>query len=165
MKCFAFGQPFYGGKKHRISAEVFSPPPTKKSILTVSGEWNGLMTSKCSQTGKTQVFVDTKAIPIIKKQVKPIGHQEEYESRYLWKEVTAALKKQDVSAATTAKYAVEQRQRELVKERQEKGVKWDNKVIHNSFLISILINCLFGEQVFHSLGENWNYNNPLTKRK
>ncbi|CAG2100377.1 unnamed protein product [Medioppia subpectinata] len=139
-------KPFYGGKKHRVSAEVFSPPPTKKSIVTVSGEWNGLMQAKWTQSGKSEVFVDTKTIRIIKKQVKPIGQQEVYESRNLWKEVTAALKKQDVSAATSAKFNVEQNQRELVKERQEKGVKWDNRV-------------------FHSLGENWNYNNPLTTRK
>ncbi|CAG2183217.1 unnamed protein product, partial [Oppiella nova] len=41
---------------------------------------------------------------------------------------------------------IEQKQRELVKERQEKGTKWDNRV-------------------FHSLGDNWHYNSPLTTRK
>ena len=38
-------QPFYGGKKHKISAEVFSPGE-KKPFLTVEGEWNGIMTAK-----------------------------------------------------------------------------------------------------------------------
>ncbi|XP_054162593.1 oxysterol-binding protein-related protein 9-like isoform X2 [Oppia nitens] len=139
-------KPFYGGKKHRINAEVFSPPPTKKSIVNVSGEWNGLMTAKWTQSGKSEVFIDTKAIRIIKKQVNPIGDQESYESRNLWKEVTAALKQHDVIAATNAKFNVEQTQRQLVKERQEKSTKWENRV-------------------FHSLGDNWNYNNPLTARK
>ena len=94
------------------------------------------MTAKWTQNGKTEVFVDTKAIPIIKKQVKPIGQQEEFESRNLWKEVTAALKAQDVSAATTAKFNVEQKQRELVKERQEKGSKWDNRVCLDQKILS-----------------------------
>jgi hypothetical protein len=108
---------------------VFSPPPTKKSILTVSGEWNGLMQAKWTNSGKTEVFIDTKTIPIIKKQVNPISQQEDFESRNLWKDVTAALLQQDVSAATSAKFTIEQKQRELVKERTEKGTKWENRVL------------------------------------
>lgn len=38
-------KPFYGGKKHRITAEVFGPK-TKKAFLTISGEWNGSMEAK-----------------------------------------------------------------------------------------------------------------------
>ena len=38
-------QPFYGGKKHRVSAEVFNPGE-KKAFLSVDGEWNGCMTAK-----------------------------------------------------------------------------------------------------------------------
>lgn len=121
-------QPFYGGKKHRITGEVFGPPPTRKCVLTVTGEWNGVMHAKWANSAKTEVFVDTKELPIITKQVKPISQQENYESRHLWKDVTFALKMQNVNAATAAKFAIEQRQRELVKERLEKGNKWENRV-------------------------------------
>lgn len=38
-------KPFYGGKKHRITAEVFGPK-TKKSFLSITGEWNGSMEAK-----------------------------------------------------------------------------------------------------------------------
>lgn len=38
-------KPFYGGKKHRISSEVFSPHE-KKPFLTINGEWNGVMEAK-----------------------------------------------------------------------------------------------------------------------
>lgn len=124
ITCF---QPFYGGKKHRISAEVFSPPPSKKTVLTVSGEWNGVMTAKWAN-GRSEVFVDTKTMPIISKQVKSISQQDEFESRQLWKHVTYALKHQDVNGATSAKFAIEQQQRDLVKERQEKSAKWENRV-------------------------------------
>lgn len=44
-KCCSIFQPFYGGKKHRISAEVFSPGE-RKPFLTVDGEWNGVMMAK-----------------------------------------------------------------------------------------------------------------------
>lgn len=38
-------KPFYGGKKHRISGEVFQPGD-KKPFLSISGEWNGSMHAK-----------------------------------------------------------------------------------------------------------------------
>jgi len=38
-------KPFYGGKKHRIVAEVFQPND-KKPFLSVSGEWVGRMEAK-----------------------------------------------------------------------------------------------------------------------
>lgn len=78
--------------------------------------------------GQMEMFVDTKKMPIIRKQVKPIAEQEEFESRRLWKEVTAALKEQNVAAATAGKTLIEQKQRELVKERAVKGVQWQNRV-------------------------------------
>lgn len=87
--------------------------------------------------GYTEMFVNTKEMQPIRKQVKPIAEQEEFESRRLWKEVTAALKDQNVSAATANKSLIEQRQRELVKERAEKGVKWQNRVMSFSFLFSL----------------------------
>ena len=122
-------QPFYGGKKHRITAEVFGPPPTKKSIVTINGEWNGQMQAKWAN-GKSELFIDTKALSIIKKQVSPISEQDEFESRNHWKVVTAALKRQDVNEATAAKYAIEQNQRNLAKDREEKSIKWQNRVCH-----------------------------------
>lgn len=79
-------------------------------------------------SSKSELFVDTKTLPIIKKQVKSINEQEEFESRNLWKYVTLALKRQDVLEASKAKYSVEQRQRDLVKERQSQGIKWKNRV-------------------------------------
>lgn len=38
-------KPFYGGKKHKISSEVFSPND-KKPFLTITGEWNGIMEAR-----------------------------------------------------------------------------------------------------------------------
>uniref|UniRef100_A0A8B9GYJ2 Oxysterol-binding protein n=1 Tax=Astyanax mexicanus TaxID=7994 RepID=A0A8B9GYJ2_ASTMX len=38
-------KPFYGGKKHRITAEIFGPND-KKSFCSIEGEWNGVMYAK-----------------------------------------------------------------------------------------------------------------------
>lgn len=136
-------KPFYGGKKHRITAEVFQPAE-KKPFLSIAGEWNGVMQAKWAN-GMTEVFVDTKSIPIIKKRVKPLVEQELYESRKLWRNVTTALRLRNVEVATEAKFSLEQHQREEAKERLANGLKWETRV-------------------FHEFGENWVYDRCLQKR-
>ena len=42
---YNFFQPFYGGKKHKIIADVYNPNE-KKPFLTIDGEWNGRMMAK-----------------------------------------------------------------------------------------------------------------------
>ncbi len=47
----------------------------------------------------------------------------------LWKDVTYYLKSKQLDKATESKSFLEQRQREGAKERTEKSVKWQTKVI------------------------------------
>ncbi|GAB6026568.1 hypothetical protein CHUAL_012984 [Chamberlinius hualienensis] len=136
-------KPFYGGKKHRLSADVFGPNE-KKPFLNVTGEWNGVMTGKWTD-GRSEVFVDTTRISVIKKKVCPVSEQEPNESRRLWKDVTVGLKYRYIEQATKAKYQLEQRQRMEALERKEKGVAWETKI-------------------FNEAGDGWIYNNPLQKR-
>uniref|UniRef100_A0A8C2V1L1 Oxysterol-binding protein n=1 Tax=Chinchilla lanigera TaxID=34839 RepID=A0A8C2V1L1_CHILA len=136
-------KPFYGGKKHRITAEIFSPND-KKSFCSIEGEWNGIMYAKYA-TGENTVFVDTKKLPIIKKKVRKLEDQNEYESRCLWKDVTFNLKIRDIDAATEAKHRLEERQRAEARERKEKEIQWETRL-------------------FHEDGECWVYDEPLLKR-
>ncbi|XP_004364608.2 oxysterol binding protein [Capsaspora owczarzaki ATCC 30864] len=120
-------KPTFGGKPHQVSAEVMhvsSPKP----IIKLSGEWNGVISSKNMATGQTSVFLNTKVMSIIKKQVTPVSSQNEFESRRLWKDVTEALKSRQVDAATVAKAKLEDRQRAEAKERKERGVEWRTKL-------------------------------------
>lgn len=85
-------KPFYGGKKNRISAEIYAPNE-KKSFCSITGEWNGVMEAKWNDgSKKTEVFIDVNAIPIHKKNVRPVMEQQENESRRIWREVTLGLK-------------------------------------------------------------------------
>ncbi|XP_076338053.1 oxysterol-binding protein-related protein 9 isoform X1 [Tachypleus tridentatus] len=136
-------KPFYGGKKHRITAEVFQPND-RKPFMSVAGEWNGIMHAKWA-SGETEVFVDTRKIPIIRKRVKNIDEQELYESRRLWVDVTRGLKFHHVDAATEAKFSLEQQQRDEARARKETGSKWETRF-------------------FHEVGEHWVYDHPLQKR-
>ncbi|XP_072173364.1 oxysterol-binding protein-related protein 9-like [Diadema setosum] len=137
-------KPFYGGKKHRIVAEV-QHVSDRKPFLTVEGEWNGVMTSR-TPSGETEVFVDTKEMKVNRKRVRPIESQDEYESRRLWHKVTQSLKTQDIESATDAKHFLEERQRREAKERLAESRKWDTKL-------------------FHEDGECWIYDRPLLQRQ
>ncbi|XP_050695800.1 oxysterol-binding protein-related protein 9-like isoform X2 [Eriocheir sinensis] len=137
-------KPFYGGKKHRISAEVFSPGE-RKPFLTVDGEWNGAMVSRSRDSQDAVPFVDTQGMATVKKNVKPIAEQTVNESRFMWKEVTAGLKFNQIDEATNAKYALEQKQREEAKYRKENGLEWETKL-------------------FDLVADNWVYREPLLKR-
>ncbi|CAG2197173.1 ORP9_10_11 [Mytilus edulis] len=106
--------PFYGGKKHKVTAEIFEPNE-KKPIVSIDGEWNGIMYAKYS-TGMNEL--------------KPTDQQTEFESRRLWKEVTYNLKNKFIEEATNHKQRLEQRQRNEAKERKEKGLKVETKCFH-----------------------------------
>ncbi|XP_064415871.1 oxysterol-binding protein-related protein 9 isoform X5 [Latimeria chalumnae] len=136
-------KPFYGGKKHRVTAEIFSPND-KKPFCSVEGEWNGVMYAKWT-TGENTLFIDTKKMATIKKKVRKLEDQEEFESRRLWKDVTYNLKIRDIDAATEAKHRLEERQRAEARERKEKEMQWETRL-------------------FHEDGECWVYDEPLLKR-
>uniref|UniRef100_A0A7N8XUW5 Oxysterol-binding protein n=1 Tax=Mastacembelus armatus TaxID=205130 RepID=A0A7N8XUW5_9TELE len=136
-------KPFYGGKKHRITAEIFAPND-KKSFCSIEGEWNGVMYAKWA-TGENTVFTDTKRIGIIKKKVRKLEDQLEYESRRLWKDVTLNLKLKDIDAATEAKHRLEEKQRAEARQRKENEQQWETRL-------------------FHEDGECWVYDEPLLKR-
>jgi len=137
-------KPFYGGKKHRITAEAFAPNE-KKPFLSIAGEWNGTMDAKWSD-GRTEQFANVNALDIIQKVVRPIEFQSDNESRKLWKEVTAGLRLNNVTRATNAKFSLEQRQRVEAQKRKETSVPWETKL-------------------FKPCEEDgWYYVNPLSKR-
>ncbi|XP_064386753.1 oxysterol-binding protein-related protein 9-like [Halichondria panicea] len=137
-------KPFYGGKKHRVTADCYHVTE-KKPFLKVDGEWNGIMHST-HPNGDQEVFFDTFTTPTIRKKIKRLGNQEEKESRRIWRHVTESLAGKDVEAATDAKHTIEEQQRADVRERKENGVEWEQKY-------------------FHLEGENWVYNTPLDKRR
>uniref|UniRef100_A0AAQ5ZAM7 Oxysterol-binding protein n=1 Tax=Amphiprion ocellaris TaxID=80972 RepID=A0AAQ5ZAM7_AMPOC len=136
-------KPFYGGKKHRITAEIFAPND-RRSFCSIEGEWNGVMYAKWA-TGENTVFIDTKRMGIIKKKVRKLEDQLEYESRRLWRDVTLNLKLKDIDAATEAKHRLEEKQRAEARERKENEQQWETRL-------------------FHEDGECWVYDEPLLKR-
>jgi len=115
-------KPMYGGKMHRVNGDI-KDNMTGKMLYKLDGEWNGKMkfTDECEGISE---LVDTEILSVIRKDITPISKQKENESRRLWKDVTIALKKNDIEAATAAKFKLEQRQREEGAFRAANNIDW-----------------------------------------
>ncbi|VDN01872.1 unnamed protein product [Thelazia callipaeda] len=133
-------KPFFGGKAHRISGNIYRSG-FRKPILTVKGEWNNIIFAK-PINGEEYVFVNVKQYPEVKKECEPVAKQGDRESRRLWRHVTVALKKNNLHIATAAKKWIEQRQRDEAKRRQEQGI-------------------VYHPLLFIKEGEGWRYKDEL----
>lgn len=117
-------KPFYGGKVHRVTAEV-KHNVTNTIVCKAQGEWNGTLEFTYS-SGETKV-IDTAKLPIIRKQLRPIEKQGRTESRRLWQHVTTAIKEGDIDMATEHKHRLEERQRVEEKHRAANNTPWKPK--------------------------------------
>ena len=92
-----------------------------------------------------ELFLNPVVMPTFKKKLRPISEQNDFESRKHWREVTYHLRTKQIDLATSAKQRIEQKQRDELKERKERGIKWQTR--H-----------------FEEQGENWIYVKPLIQR-
>ncbi|XP_033830616.1 oxysterol-binding protein-related protein 10-like isoform X2 [Periophthalmus magnuspinnatus] len=134
-------KPFYGGKVHRVTAEV-KHNLTNTIVCKAQGEWNGTLEFTYS-SGETKV-IDTNKLPVTKKKLRPVDQQSRTESRRLWQHVTKSLKEGNIDEATEHKHRLEERQRSEEKQRNANNKPWTPKY-------------------FTKEGEGWVYNTPLWK--
>ncbi|XP_007449699.1 PREDICTED: oxysterol-binding protein-related protein 10 isoform X2 [Lipotes vexillifer] len=134
-------KPFYGGKVHRVTAEV-KHNPTNTIVCKAHGEWNGTLEFTYNN-GETKV-IDTTVLPVYPKKIRPLEKQGPMESRNLWREVTRCLRLGDIDAATEQKRRLEERQRAEERKRENLRAPWRPKY-------------------FVPEGDGWVYFNPLWK--
>lgn len=134
-------KPLYGGKVHRVSAEV-KQNSSGTVVCKAQGEWNGMLEFIYS-SGETKV-IDTNKLPVIRKTIRPVDKQGQTESRRLWQHVTAALKEGNVDLATEHKHVLEEDQRSDERQRATNNMPWKPKY-------------------FNKEGDGWVYRNPLWK--
>ncbi|XP_055493693.1 oxysterol-binding protein-related protein 11 isoform X1 [Leucoraja erinacea] len=134
-------KPFYGGKLHRVTAEV-KHHATNTVVCRVQGEWNGVLEFTYSN-GETRV-IDVTKLPVTRKRVRPTEKQGPFESRHLWQHVTEALRVKNIEKATEHKSLLEERQRSEARHRAETGALWKTKY-------------------FYQEGDGWIYYKPLWK--
>ncbi|XP_066861945.1 oxysterol-binding protein-related protein 10 isoform X3 [Kogia breviceps] len=134
-------KPFYGGKVHRVTAEV-KHNPTNTIVCKAHGEWNGTLEFTYNN-GETKV-IDTTMLPVYPKKIRPLEKQGPMESRNLWRDVTRCLRLGDIDAATEQKRRLEEKQRAEERKRENLRAPWRPKY-------------------FIQEGDGWVYFNPLWK--
>ncbi|XP_037330935.2 oxysterol-binding protein-related protein 10 isoform X2 [Pungitius pungitius] len=117
-------KPFYGGKVHRVTAEV-KHNPTNTIVCKAQGEWNGTLEFTYS-SGETKVM-DTTKLPVTRKELRPVERQGRTESRRLWRHVTKSLKEGNLDEATENKHRLEERQRGEERQRAAHNQPWTPK--------------------------------------
>ncbi|XP_064445042.1 oxysterol-binding protein-related protein 10 isoform X2 [Mirounga angustirostris] len=134
-------KPFYGGKVHRVTAEV-KHNPTNTIVCKAHGEWNGTLEFTYN-SGETRV-IDTTTLPVYPKKIRPLEKQGPMESRNLWQEVTRYLRLGNIDAATEQKRRLEEKQRVEERKRENLHTPWQPKY-------------------FIQEGDGWVYFKPLWK--
>ncbi|XP_008546715.1 oxysterol-binding protein-related protein 8 isoform X5 [Microplitis demolitor] len=119
-------KPFLGGAE-QMNQVVGRIKLGKETLATISGYWDGQINIVDKRTGQESIlFSSTPEIrqARLKKYTVPIESQNEWESQKLWLAVTLAINREDQIAATEAKTALEEAQRERAKERQLNNLEW-----------------------------------------
>ncbi|GAA5976232.1 hypothetical protein JCM21900_000654 [Sporobolomyces salmonicolor] len=111
------GRGWVSGKSHSFTAEV-APAPGAPVTHTISGVWSGghsafVKPSKNGLEGEVFLNADEERSPI---EVKPVEEQAEFESRRAWKAVADGIRKGDFDAASAAKTALENSERQKRKD-------------------------------------------------
>ncbi|PFH50732.1 hypothetical protein AMATHDRAFT_60551 [Amanita thiersii Skay4041] len=111
---------FFSGTYNAIAGRIRR---NSTELGEVSGKWSHVMELRMTKTNKKRVMfdVDKDGSNVAPKWVPAEEEQEPNESRRLWSALTQAIGQKDMEAATTAKCAVEDAQRERRKKMEESG--------------------------------------------
>ncbi|XP_065851450.1 oxysterol-binding protein-related protein 4C-like [Euphorbia lathyris] len=124
--CFLSNSFFGRREPHSIKGKIYHSNSPSNILYHINGHWNSIITVKDTKTGKESVIYNAKEIvsglktPIVK---DPQGIWET-ESGAVWSEVSEAIMSKNWEKATEAKKSIEEKQRELKRERDSKGQTW-----------------------------------------
>ncbi|KAK4755712.1 hypothetical protein SAY87_009469 [Trapa incisa] len=116
-------------RNHRSINGRIIDSSSSKTIYQINGHWDRTVTIMDIGTGKVRVIYDVKeaisglSTPYVK---DPKGVSDS-ESAMVWSEVSRGILTKDWEKAREAKRGIEQKQRELQKQRDSKGEKWAPK--------------------------------------
>lgn len=92
-------------------------------MYNLSGKWSQtIYIQKNTRGAQQEIFFDADTSNKHAKKVLPESHQEEYESRNLWSKLSKAIHDRDLDTATHEKTTIEDRQRKLRHENEEKHI-------------------------------------------
>jgi oxysterol-binding protein-related protein 8 len=114
------------GELNGIHGRVYNTA-SGKTLYTIVGTWDGILTATNASTGEDHVLFDYGLVVAEHSMIAilpPLDEREETFSSSVWAECSEAIWKSDSVAANIAKRKVEERQRQLRKERTGLGNAW-----------------------------------------
>ncbi|XP_030756214.1 oxysterol-binding protein-related protein 8 [Sitophilus oryzae] len=119
-------KPFLGGSE-QTNCIVGRLKLGKETLASIEGYWDGTINLKDKRTGEIQtLFASTATVrkQRLTRYTVPLDNQGENESEKLWQHVSAAIRRDDMNAATEEKTILEEAQRARSKERKAKCEDW-----------------------------------------
>jgi oxysterol-binding protein-related protein 8 len=116
------------GDLNGIHGRVYTSS-TGVTMYTMSGTWDGILTAKNTITSEEHVLFDYDLAVAQHSMIAILPPHEEREETFsssVWKDCSEAIWKADSVAANVAKRRIEDRQRELRKERSAQGIAWSH---------------------------------------
>ncbi|XP_058753170.1 oxysterol-binding protein-related protein 4C-like isoform X2 [Vicia villosa] len=114
------------GGNHKVIKGKILDSSSLKVLYEIDGHWDRIVKLKDRKNGQVRVIYD--ATEVISGLKAPILIDEKCvwptESVNVWSELSQAIMTKDWEKAREAKQVVEERQRELVRERESKGENW-----------------------------------------
>lgn len=163
-------KPWFGGEYHRIKGNIIYKD---KTYCTLSGKWsNQSFYTKSGESTKELLF-DAEAEAMAERVTAPIEQQQEIESHRLWGPVTEALKTKNYAVANEEKSRIENRERQIRKDRENNLLKpfkpalfTFNKDLEASDEYSKRTVSLLANMVGNPLVDEgaWTYNDSLHKK-
>ncbi|KAK5847039.1 Oxysterol-binding-related protein 4C -like protein [Gossypium arboreum] len=118
---------FFGlrGSHRSVKGKVYETA-TRRTLFQLNGHWDRTVTAKDNNSGKSRVIYNAEEVfsglktPV----VKDLKGVRSTESAAVWSELSEAIMSQNWEKAKEAKNAVEEKQREVLRERELKGTTW-----------------------------------------
>ncbi|KOM28964.1 hypothetical protein LR48_Vigan627s001300 [Vigna angularis] len=115
----------FGTNRRLVKGKIFDSL-SKKILYKIEGHWESTVTVKNTDSAEVRVIYDAKQVisglqpPIVKdpESVWPA------ETAHVWSELSEAILSKEWGKAKEAKKSIEERQRELRRERESKGENW-----------------------------------------
>lgn len=123
------GKKLFGmtGTKNAVHAALYSAEDRQRKtpLYTINGAWNDKFAIIDEASGKVIETYDTASHPATPLEVAHSELQDPWESRSAWGDTIKALNSGNIQGASDAKSRVEQGQRQMRKQDEQRGTKWE----------------------------------------
>jgi hypothetical protein len=120
-------KPWFVGDYHCIKGSIYHETKREHAEYTLSGRWVEQTMYTHVATEKRGLLFDHNLLTRPAKHYRTPTKDTPMDTRFIWSQVTEALKKGDFSRASAQKNEIEEKQRELRKVREQSGQTWSPK--------------------------------------